>query len=128
MQVQNRVEDESSVVILCAAASARFSSWARERHLRARLSREPLGSIKGRRVGRACASSKLVIWPSTSRKLFSHSVSSRVSAVSALPSIGQENFVRAMVGFSLGMMLKVLNQRALSLGQSLTKAASPRGE
>jgi len=30
-----------------------------------------------------------------------------------------------MVGSSLGMVLKVLNPRALSLGKSLTKAASP---
>jgi len=122
-QSDHRVGDESSVVILCATASARFSSWARVRRLRARLSREP--HIKGRRVGRACASCKLAIWPSTSSKLFSHSVSSRVSAVSTLPSIGQKSFVRAMVGFSLGIVSRVLNPRALSLGQSLTKAASP---
>jgi len=52
-------------------------------------------------------------------------VTSRVSAVSALPNIGQENLVRAIVGFSLGMVSKVLNPRNLSLGQSLTKAAFP---
>jgi len=45
---------------------------------------------------------------------------------SVLPSIGQEKFVRAMVGFSQGMVSKVLNPRALGLGQSLTKAVSPR--
>jgi hypothetical protein len=85
------------------------------------LSQEP--PVEGKRLGWACASSKLAMRPSTSRGLFSQSVSSRVSAVSALPNIGQENFVRVMVGFSLGMVSKVLNPRALSLGQSLAKAA-----
>ena len=74
-------------------------------------------------MGRACASSRLATWPSTSRKLFSHSVSRSVSAVSSLPSIGQENFVRAMVFFSLGMVSKVWNP--LTIGQGLTKVASP---
>jgi len=58
---------------------------------RIRLSREP--PIEGRRVGRACASSRLATWPSTFSNLSSHSVSRRVSAASALPSIRQENFV-----------------------------------
>ena len=123
MLVPYTVEDGSSVVNLCATASARSSSWARVRRHRIRLSREP--PIEGRRVGRACASFRLAMWPSTSRRLFSHSVSSGVSAVSALPSIGQENFVRAMVGFSLGIVSKVWNPCALNLGKSLTRAASP---
>jgi len=55
MLVPNKVEDGSSIVIQCATASARFSSWARARRRRARLSREP--PIEGKRVGRACASS-----------------------------------------------------------------------
>ena len=69
------------------------------------LSRDP--PIEGRRVGRACASSRLATWPSTFRNLSSHSVCSRVSAVSALLSIGQENFVQTTVGLCLGMVSKV---------------------
>jgi len=48
-----------------------------------------------------------------------------VSALSDLSSIGQENLVRAMVEFSLGMVSNVVNLCALSLGQSLMKEASP---
>ena len=60
---------------------------------RIRLSREP--PIEGRRVGWACASSRLPTRPSTFHNLSNHSVSRRVSATSALLSIGQENFVCA---------------------------------
>ena len=70
-----------------------------------RLSRGP--PIEGRRVGRACASSRLAMWPSTSRILFNYSVGRRVSTASAVPSIGQENFVRATEGLSLGIVSKV---------------------
>jgi len=70
-----------------------------------RLTRE--APIEGRRVGRACASSRLATWPSTFRNLSNHSVSRRVSTATALPSIGQENFVRATEGLSLGIVSKV---------------------
>ena len=59
-------------------------SRARVRWGGSRLSREP--PIEGRRVGRACASSRLATWPSAFRNLSSHSVRSRVSTLSALPS------------------------------------------
>jgi len=123
MLVPITVEDGSSVVILCATASARSFSWARVHRRRIRLSQEP--PIEGKRVGRACASSRLATWPSTSCKLFNHSVSSSVFEESALPSIGQENLVRATVGLSLGMVSKVWNPSALNLCQSLTKPPSP---
>jgi len=72
---------------------------------RIRLSREP--PIEGKRLGRACASSRLATWPSTFRNLSNHSVSRRVSTASALPNIGQENFVRATEGLNLGIVSKV---------------------